>query len=105
MLRYQDYVLRENEIVLNGTLLNKNSFPDLFNVYKYTYNKDTDTNTDYFRLPDLRSRVLWGTDSLTDPYIEPAIPNIKGTFPTIESADGCYNLNGFGRAIYLYKSD
>ena len=37
--------------------------------------------------------------------IPAGLPNIKGTFPTIEGASRCYNLNNFGDAIYRYKSN
>ena len=37
--------------------------------------------------------------------IPAGLPNIKGTFPTIEGASKCYNLDNFGNAIYRYKSN
>lgn len=37
--------------------------------------------------------------------IPAGLPNIKGTFPAIEGASKCYNLNNFGDAIYRYKSN
>lgn len=35
--------------------------------------------------------------------IPAGLPNIKGTFPTIEGAKNCYNLDNFGDVVYLYK--
>ena len=37
--------------------------------------------------------------------IQAGLPNIKGTFPTIEGADKCYNLDNYGDAVYIYRSN
>ena len=72
--------------------MNKDNFLELFDVYKYTYNKDTDTDLNYFRLPDLTGRVLWGNDTLSNPYIDAGLPNITGKF----SIGGDYYIRVLG---------
>ena len=66
----------------------------MFNVYQHTYDLDTDTDPNYFRLPDLTDRVLWGCDSLTDPYIAPGIPNITGTVSAGHYSTGHIKFSG-----------
>ena len=51
-----------------------------FDTVFWKWTKKRDEDVDYFKLPDARNRVLWGTTESNFGYLSPALPNITATF-------------------------
>lgn len=68
--------LEENEIWLEGAIVSRTDYPNLYIVYGTTYGAGDGSTT--FRLPDCTDRTFWGAISFG--YIEAGLPNIIGTF-------------------------
>lgn len=68
------------------------NFDEVF--WKWTKKRDEDV--DYFKLPDARDRVLWGTTESNFGYISAGLPNITGRFGAGGSAYGSVIDNCFG---------
>lgn len=66
--------LAANEIWLEGAEVSRTDYPLLFEIYGTTYGAGDESTT--FALPDLRNRVLWGSE--TYGYVEAGLPNITG---------------------------
>lgn len=66
--------LEENEIWLEGAIVSRTDYPNLYIVYGTTYGAGDGSTT--FRLPDCTDRTFWGAISFG--YIEAGLPNIKG---------------------------
>ena len=68
------------------------NFDEVF--WKWTKKRDEDV--DYFKLPDARNRVLWGTTESNFGYSLPKLPNITGGFGANGSGWGSSIANWFG---------
>lgn len=66
--------LEENEIWLEGAIVSRTDYPNLYIVYGTTYGAGDGSTT--FGLPDCTDRTFWGAISFG--YIEAGLPNIKG---------------------------
>lgn len=77
-----DNTLYSNEIRLEGALVSKITYADLYKVYGDNYAIATESITDEtkFYLPDFRNRAVWGSSGFG--YLEAGLPNITGYFDT-----------------------
>lgn len=70
--------LLKNEIWLEGQIVSRTQYTNLFNIYGTTYGYGDGVST--FQLPDMRNRVLWGkTESDSFGYLSQTLPNITGS--------------------------
>lgn len=86
-----DGVLHDNEIWLEGAVVSRTDYVNVFNVYGTTYGEGDGSTT--FQLPDFRGKVPWGSADGTFGYIEAGLPNIKGEYiPTINTGTAATRL-------------
>lgn len=86
-----DGVLHDNEIWLEGAVVSRTDYVNVFNVYGTTYGEGDGSTT--FQLPDFRGKVPWGSADGTFGYIEAGLPNIKGEYtPTINTGSAATRL-------------
>ena len=69
-----DNTLLSDEIRLEGAIVSRTTYADLFALYGTTYGEGDGTTT--FQLPDFRDRTIWGSENFG--YLDAALPNIKG---------------------------
>lgn len=81
-----DGVLHDNEIWLEGAVVSRTDYVNVFNVYGTTYGEGDGSTT--FQLPDFRGKVPWGSADGTFGYIEAGLPNIKGEYTPTVNATG-----------------
>ena len=74
--------LGEKEIWLEGAIVSRTTYTELFAIYGTTYGEGDGSAT--FQLPDFRGKVPWGSADGTFGYIEAGLPNITS------------NATGFG---------
>lgn len=86
-----DGVLHDNEIWLEGAVVSRTDYVNVFNVYGTTYGEGDGSTT--FQLPDFRGKVPWGSADGTFGYIEAGLPNIKGEYtPTVNTGPAATRL-------------
>ena len=78
ILPYAGDIPPEGFLICNGCSLNKNLYPNLFNVIGTKFGSE---NPDFFNLPNLVDRFIEGAsqNNKVGTYISPSLPNIKGT--------------------------
>lgn len=82
--------LLNNEVWLDGSVVYKATYINLWNIYGDTYNTG-DEASDQFRLPDFDDRVIWGTNTASDfGYVSAGLPNITGYAGRIDGGSGAY---------------
>lgn len=87
-----DGVLHDNEIWLEGAVVSRTDYVNVFNVYGTTYGEGDGSTT--FQLPDFRGKVPWGSADGTFGYIEAGLPNITGAFNGNQLYDIYANASG-----------
>lgn len=86
-----DGVLHDNEIWLEGAVVSRTDYVNVFNVYGTTYGEGDGSTT--FQLPDFRGKVPWGSADGTFGYIEAGLPNITGEYtPTVNTGSAATRL-------------
>jgi len=98
IIRLDNY-LAENEVRLEGEEKLIDEYPLLYEVYGNTYGE---ARTGYFKLPDCRNRVFWG--SKTFGYVEAGLPNITGRFSSVGQYDNGVP-NTVAGAFYRYATN
>ncbi len=97
----QNNELAENEVWLEGAIVNIADYPLLFQKYGTKYGGDAITT---FGLPDLRNRTFWGSPDGSIGYYGPGLPNIRGAF-TFTGDEVARPINGAAReAFYLVQN-
>lgn len=97
----QNNELAENEVWLEGGIVNIADYPLLFQKYGTKYGGDAITT---FGLPDLRNRTFWGSPDGSIGYYGPGLPNIRGAF-TFTGDNVARPINGAAReAFYLVQN-
>lgn len=97
----QNNELAENEVWLEGGIVNIADYPLLFQKYGTKYGGDGITT---FGLMDLRNRTFWGSPDGSIGYYGPGLPNIRGAF-TFTGDSVARPINGAAReAFYLVQS-
>lgn len=99
---FNQNVLPDNCIWLEGQELSRILYAGLFNIYGTTYGAGDGATT--FNVPDCRNRVFWG--GTTAGYIDAALPNIVGR--SYYTADTRKISSSAGSAINegaLYRRD
>ena len=97
-----DNTLYSNEIRLEGALVSKTTYADLYKVYGDNYAIATEDITDEtkFYLPDFRNRAVWGSSGFG--YLGAGLPPITGTIKASNiwagtaSASGCFSVTDNG---------
>lgn len=69
--------LLKNEVYLEGQIVSRTQYTNLFNAYGTTYGAGDGVST--FQLPDMRNKVLWGIDNNNFGYLPESLPNITGS--------------------------
>ena len=85
---------------LEGQVVSKTTYPELFAIYGYAY--DTSFNGDTFRLPNFTNCTIWG--GTTAGKIEAGLPNITGSFhgasQSASAATGAFYKLGSGTKVH-----
>lgn len=92
----QNNELAENEVWLEGGIVNIADYPLLFQKYGTKYGGDAITT---FGLPDLRNRTFWGSPDGSIGYYGPGLPNIRGAF-TFTGDEVARPINGAAREAF-----
>ena len=87
--------LPENCIWLEGAEVSRTTYSTLFGIYGTTYGEGNGSTT--FNLPDMRNRVMWGSD--TAGYIDAGLPNISASGKVAELAGSQSMLRSFTGAL------
>ena len=85
-----DNTLLEDEIRLEGAEVSRTTYASLFEIYSVTYGSGDGVTT--FNLPDFRGRVFWGGEN--SGYLEPELPNIKGSINDLVTYSDISNWSG-----------
>lgn len=77
----------DDEIRLEGAAIPRTDYAALFAIYGTTYGEGDGSTT--FKLPDLRDRTLWGSETAGG-YLDGELPNITGWWQ-VDGTD-CYSV-------------
>lgn len=83
-----DNTIFDDEIRLEGDIVSRVTYSELFKIYGITYGEGDGTTT--FSLPDFRNRSIWGATNFG--YVQAGLPNITGNL----NPGGGYTANPFG---------
>ena len=70
-----------------------------FDTVFWSWTKKRDEDVDYFKLPDARNRVLWGTTESNFGYLSASLPNITGSLADTHSINSAYIFSGASGAF------
>lgn len=90
-----DNTLNDNEIRLEGAIVSRITYAELFAKYGTTYGAGDGINT--FQLPDFRNRVMWGGENLG--YLNEQLPNHTHDYETVIN----YSLASYGQGSFTHR--
>ena len=70
-----------------------------FDTVFWSWTKKRDEDVDYFKLPDARNRVLWGTTNSNFGYLSAQLPNITGILADTHAINSAYIFSGASGAF------
>lgn len=92
-LNFDNSSLPDDCIWLEGQTVQQADYPELYSIYGNEYGETGDADT--FKLPNFKGRCLWGATTIEDgPYLEAAIPNIKGAIWAHKGSSGAFYQKG-----------
>ena len=98
-IHYAGNTVPEGYLMCAGQTVSRSQFPLLYDVIGTSYGNGDGTEGS-FNLPDLIDKFIEGS-STAGTELEAGLPNIKGTFPTIQDSELSYTYNNYGRAFFI----